>query len=138
MRKARIASHLSMRRFSNSSIGVAAASSADVGAGREHALASAEDDAADRLVAVELLQRRHDRVHQLTGERVQRLGAVHQHDTDRAFALDDDQAHLPRSRNARTAPCASSPSIDIASQSRACVVVWCHASSRQTFSCAFA
>ena len=111
---------------------------ADVGAGREHALAAAEHDAADGLVPVELVERRHDGFHQLAGERVQRLRTVHQHDTDRALALDDDEAHFPRSRNARTAPCASSPSIDIASQSRACVTVWCHASSRQTLSCVFA
>ena len=43
-----------------------------------------------------------------------------------------------RSRNARTASCASSPSIDIASQSRAWPTVWCQARSRQTFSCCFA
>ena len=45
---------------------------------------------------------------------------------------------LSRSRNARTAPCASSPSIDIASQSRAWPTVWCQARSRQTLSCCLA
>ena len=89
-------------------------------------------------VRVELLERADERVHQLAGQSIQRLGTVQQHDGDRAVALDLDDAHLPRSRNARTAPCASSPSIDIASQSRACVVVVCHARSRQTLSCAFA
>ena len=96
---------------------------ADVGTGREHSLAAAEHDAADRVVFVELLQRADDLVHQLRGQRVERLRPVHQHDADGSVALDDDEAHLSRSRNLRTAPCASSPSIDIASQSRACVAV---------------
>ena len=42
------------------------------------------------------------------------------------------------SRNALIAPCASSPSIDSASHSRAWPTVWCQARSRQTLSCCLA
>ena len=114
---------------------------ADVGAGREGALAAAEDDAAHRLVGVQLLERGDDLAHQLVGERVQRLGAVHQDDADRAVPLDDDEllvAHFSLPRKRLTASCASVESIESASQSRAWLTVWCQARSRQKLSCCFA
>src|SRR5205085_8060662 len=64
---------------------------ADVGACREGALGAAEDDAPDRLVAVELAQLRDELVHQLVGERVQLLRPVQQADGDRLVALDEDE-----------------------------------------------
>ena len=92
-----------------------AASSADVRARGERALVAAEHDAADRLVGVELAQSGDELVHQLARQRVQLLRPVEQDDGDRIVALYEDE----RFRNAFTASCASSPSIDIASQSRA-------------------
>src|SRR5262249_6994293 len=62
---------------------------ADVGAGRERTLGAAEHDAADRLVAVEALQLRHELVHQLVRQRVELLRPVQQHDGDRLVALYD-------------------------------------------------
>jgi len=109
----------------------------------ERALVAADDDAADRAVVVEAAQGRHQLVHQRPGERVELLRPVEKDHGDRSIPLDEDERrvsvrHFFRSRNARTAPCASSPSIDIASQSRAWPIVWLHARSRQTFSCVFA
>ena len=48
---------------------------ADVRAGRERPLRSGEDDAADRLVAVELLEPRDQLLHERLGKRVQLLRA---------------------------------------------------------------
>ena len=110
---------------------------ADVGAGGEGALAAAEHDRAHRLVAVELSERRDELVHQLVGERVQRLGPVEQDDRDCAVALDLDQAHF-FSRNFSIAAFGSSVAIDSASQSRAWLIVSCHARSRQKLRCCFA
>ena len=62
----------------------------DVGAGGEGAVVATEDDRADLRLGVELLQRADDRAHQLAGERVQLLRAVHEHDADAAVAFDDD------------------------------------------------
>ena len=110
---------------------------ADVGAGGEGPLAAAEHDRAHRLVAVELRERLHELVHQLVGERVQRLGPVEQDDRDRAVALDLDQAHF-FSRNFSIAAFGSSVAIERASQSRAWLIVSCQAKSRQKFRCCFA
>src|SRR5205807_3576777 len=88
----------------------------------------------DAVVPVQLLERRHELLHQLVGERVQLLRPVEEDDRDRAVAPDD---HL-RFRNALTASCASSPSIESASQSRAWFTVSCHERSRQKFSCCLA
>jgi hypothetical protein len=66
---------------------------ADVGTGREGALAAAEDDAPHRLVAVELRQAPTELVHQLVRERVQRLRPVEQHEGDRVVALDENERH---------------------------------------------
>ena len=63
---------------------------ADVGSGGEGALVAAEHDRANLLVPVELLQRAHELVHQLVGERVQPVGTVEQDDRDRLVALDED------------------------------------------------
>ncbi len=79
----------------------------------------------------------HELVHQLVGERVQRLGPVEQDDRDRAVALDLDQAHF-FSRNFSIAAFGSSVAIESASQSRAWLIVSCHAKSRQKFRCCFA
>ena len=76
-------------------------------------------------------------VHQLVGERVQRLGPVEQDDRDCAVALDLDQAHF-FSRNFSIAAFGSSVAIDNASQSRAWLIVSCHAKSFQKFRCCFA
>ena len=73
------------------------------------------DDAADGLVLVELLQSRDELLHQFARQGIQLLRAVEQHDRDRVGALYEDE----RFRNAFTASCASSPSIERASQSRA-------------------
>ena len=62
----------------------------DVGAGREGPLTAAEDDAADRLVSVELGQHRDKLVHQLVRERIQRLRPVEQDDRDRVVALEEN------------------------------------------------
>ena len=109
---------------------------ADVGPRRERLLAAGEDDAANPVLAVKLLERLDDAVHQLVGERVQPLGAVHGHDGDLLVALDRHEAH--RSRNLRIASCASSFSIESASQSRAWPIVSCQETSRHQLSCCFA
>ena len=106
----------------------------DVRAGRERALVPANDDAANRLVLVELLQSYDELLHQRTGERIQLLRTVEQHDRDRGGPLYEDE----RLRNAFTASWASSPSMDSASQSRAWFTVSCHERSRQKLSCCFA
>ena len=106
----------------------------DVRAGRERALVPADDDAANRLVLVELLQSYDELLHQRTGERIELLRTVEQHDRDRSGTLYEDE----RFRNAFTASWASSPSIDSASQSRAWFTVSCHERSRQKLSCCFA
>src|SRR2546426_11997802 len=100
----------------------------------KRALVPAEDDAADALVLVEGPQRCHELLHQLARQRVQLLRPVEQHDGDRVGAFYEDE----RFRNAFTASCASSPSIDIASQSRAWFTVSCQERSRQKLSCCFA
>ncbi len=110
---------------------------ADVGAGGEGTLGAAEHDRAHRPVSVELLERRHELVHQLVRERVQRVGPVEQDDGDRAVALDLDEAHL-RSRKRSIAFRGSSVAIESASQSRAWLIVSCHAKSFQKFRCCFA
>src|SRR5205807_2172164 len=74
----------------------------DVGSRGEGPFRAAEDDAADAVVPVQLLERRHELLHQLVGERVQLLRPVEEDDRDRAVAPDD---HL-RFRNAFTASCA--------------------------------
>jgi hypothetical protein len=61
------------------------------------------------------MQSRHERFHQLARQRVQLLRPVEQDDRNLVRALYEDE----RFRNAFTASCASSPSIDSASQSRA-------------------
>ena len=53
-----------------------------------------KDDAADRLVAVELLEPRDQLLHQRLGERVQLLGPVERDDRDRVVALDENQRLL--------------------------------------------
>src|SRR5207248_662420 len=82
----------------------------------------------------ELLESRDQRVHQLVRERIQLLRPVHQHDADRAVALDDYERLC---RNAWIASFASSFTIERASQSRACPIVSCHEMSRHQFSCCF-
>jgi hypothetical protein len=74
---------------------------------------------------------------QLVGERVQLLGPVEQDDRDRAVALGLDQAHF-FSRKRSIAFRGSSVAIESASQSRAWLIVWCHAKSFQKFRCSFA
>src|SRR5262249_37986770 len=106
----------------------------DVGTGCERTLGAAEDDAADRVVAVQPLQLGHELAHQLVRQGVELLRAVQQDDRNRVVALYEDE----RFRNAFTASCASSPSIDNASQSRAWFTVSCHGRSRQKLSCCFA
>ena len=72
---------------------------ADVGAGGEHPLGAAEDDAADLRVGVELLKRRDDLRHQLGGERVQLLRPVEEDGRDRRLALDARKlSHCPSPR----------------------------------------
>ena len=107
---------------------------ADVRTGRERTLRPAEHDAADRFVAIEALQLHDELVHQLVRQRVELLRPVEEHDGDRLLAFDYDE----RFRNAFTASCASSPSIDRASQSRAWFTVSCQERSRQKLSCCFA
>ena len=106
----------------------------DVGAGGERALVPSEDDAADGLVRVQLLQRRHELLHQSARQSIQLLRPIQQDDRDRVVALYEDE----RLRNDFTASCASSPSIESASQSRAWFTVSCHERSRQKFSCCLA
>ena len=89
------------------------------------------------VVAVELLERRDELVHQLVGERVQLLRPVEQDDRDGALALDLDEAHF-FSRNFSIAAFGSSVAIESASQSRAWLIVSCQARSRQKFRCCFA
>ena len=89
---------------------------ADIGAGGKRPLGAAEHDAADRVVAVEPLQLGDELGHQLVGQGVELLRPVQQHDRDRVVALYEDERI---SRNAFTASCASSPSIERESQSRA-------------------
>ena len=110
---------------------------ADVRAGGEGALGAAEDDAADLLVVVQRGESVHELAHDLVVERVQRLGPVEQDDRDRRLALDEDDAHSPRSRNFSTAAFGSSVAIESASQSRAWLTVSCQARSRQKLSCCF-
>src|SRR5439155_11750244 len=116
-------------------------------------------DAPNRVVAVELFEGRDKAVHELVRERVQPPRAVHRDDSDLLLALDFDEisrsaaggagtsaigrlrrayATTHRSRNFRIASCASSFSIESASQSRACPTVSCQETSRHQLSCCFA
>jgi len=63
---------------------------ADVGARGEGSLVSAEDDAADSVVAVELRQPGDKLVHQLVRERIQLLGPVQPEDRNRVVTLEKD------------------------------------------------
>jgi hypothetical protein len=92
---------------------------ADVRPGREGALGAAEHDAANRVVAVQLGERLHERAHDLVVQRVQGLGPVEQDDPDRGLPLDEDDSHSLPSRNLSTAARGSSVAIESASQSRA-------------------
>src|SRR5918996_4160185 len=107
---------------------------ADVGPGREATLRAPEDETADRLVLVELRQHTRELVHHLVVERIHDVGPVEQDDRDRLLALDEDQAHF-FSRNLRTAARGSSVAMERASQSRAWLIVWCQARSRQKLRC---
>ena len=115
---------------------------ADVRAGRERPLVAGEDDAANRLVAVQLLEPCDELLHERLRERVQLLGPVQPDDRDRVVLLDDDEcvlgAHLSFDTNFRTAAWGSSVAIESASQSRAWLIVSCHARSFQKFRCCFA
>ena len=53
-----------------------------------------EDDAADRLVVVEVLERPDELAHQLVRERVQLLGPVEADDRDRLISLEEDRSFL--------------------------------------------
>src|SRR3954462_13196447 len=107
----------------------------DVCAGRKGPFVSAQDDAAQRVVGVQPAQRVDELFHQLARQRVQLLRPVEEHDRDPCvIALYEDE----RFRNAFTASCASSPSIESASQSRAWFTVSCQERSRQKFNCCFA
>ena len=98
-----------------------------------------EDDAADRLVVVEVLERPDELAHQLVRERVQLLGPVEADDRDRLIALDRGRRSLSLpSRNFLIASCGSSVAIERASQSRAWLIVWCQAKSRQKLRCCLA
>ena len=95
-----------------------------------------DDDAADRLVVVEVLERADELGHELVRERVQRLGPVQPDDGDRLLALEED-GHSFFSRNFSTASRGSSVAIESASQSRAWLTVSCQERSRQKLSCCF-
>ncbi len=62
----------------------------DVGAGGEGLVVSREDDAADRLVVVEVLERPHELAHELVRERVQLFGPVEADNRDRLVPLNED------------------------------------------------
>src|SRR5205085_11262369 len=66
---------------------------ADVRAGGERALRAADDDAADGVVAIELLERGDELVHELARERVQLLRPVQEADPDLLVPLDEEDAH---------------------------------------------
>jgi hypothetical protein len=70
----------------------------DVGARGERLLVAAEDDAPHQVVAVELLQRGDELLHQLVRERVQRVGPVERDNGDRPVALAEDEVTHSSSR----------------------------------------
>ena len=78
-------------------------------------------------------------LHQLVRERVQCIRTVQQDDRDRAVPLDEHElAHLFLSTKRLIAAFGSSVAIESASQSRAWLIVSCHARSFQKFRCCFA
>src|SRR5262249_1862972 len=66
---------------------------ADVRARGKGAVVAGEDDAANRLVAVELAKLLDQLVHELVGKRVERFRPVEEDDGDRTVALDEDERH---------------------------------------------
>src|SRR4029450_187015 len=85
----------------------------DVGSGGERLLVPREDDAADRLILVEILERANELAHELVRECIQLLGAVQAHDRDRLLPLDEDRHFF--SRNFLIASCGSSVAMERAS-----------------------
>ena len=62
----------------------------DVGAGRKGLVAAGHDDAADRIVSLEVVDGGRDLAKHAEGQRVEHLRAVQLDDADRALAFDDD------------------------------------------------
>ena len=110
----------------------------DVGAGRERFVISGKDDAANLVVPVQLTERRDELLHQLVRERVERVGPVQPDDRNRSVPLGEDEVAHFLSRKRLIAAFGSSVAIESASQSRAWLIVSCHARSFQKFRCCFA
>ena len=145
VRTARIASQRSTRFAAYMSMADAVASSPMSAPAANARSEPREDDAADSSSASSSRSAVDELAHQRLVERVQPLGPVERDGRDPALrvALDEDEparlSHRASSRRSRcTAPCASSPSIDSASQSRAWSTVSCQERSRQKLSCCFA
>ena len=77
-------------------------------------------------------------LHQVVGERVELLRPVELNDGDGLVALDQNERFAHFFRNFSIAAFGSSVAIESASQSRAWLIVSCHARSRQKFRCCFA
>src|SRR5262249_18343264 len=70
----------------------------DVGAGGKSSFAAGDDNAADRLVRLEVVDGGRNLLEYAEGERIEHLRPVQRDDTDRAFGFDDDvfeRAHGP-------------------------------------------
>ncbi len=89
----------------------------DVSSGGERLVVSRENDAADRIVVVEVLERPDELSHELVRQRVQLFRAV-QPDNGHWLVPLDENSHF-FSRNFLIASCGSSVAIERASQSRA-------------------
>ena len=110
---------------------------ADVGAGGEGTLGAAEHDAAHRPVAVELLERRTSSSISSSESAFSASGRLSRTTAIAPSRSTLDEAHL-RSRKRSIAFRGSSVAIESASQSRAWLIVSCHAKSFQKFRCCFA